>query len=75
MHVYAFQSQCTLYEPFLNLHYKLWDLRQKEAVDTFTQKYQITATSFSEAGDLVFAGSIDNEIKVKKKNIIGKIST
>ncbi|CAG8546055.1 5254_t:CDS:10 [Paraglomus brasilianum] len=52
---------------------KLWDLRQKEAVDTFTQKYQITATCFSEAGDLVFAGSIDNDIKawdLRKKDVV-----
>ncbi|GBB84430.1 hypothetical protein RclHR1_01100022 [Rhizophagus clarus] len=41
---------------------KIWDLRQKDAVDTFVNQYQITATCFSEAGDLVFAGCLDNDI-------------
>ncbi|CAB4472665.1 unnamed protein product [Rhizophagus irregularis] len=41
---------------------KIWDLRQKDAVDTFIHQYQITATCFSEAGDLVFAGCLDNDI-------------
>ncbi|CAG8437578.1 10511_t:CDS:10 [Ambispora gerdemannii] len=52
---------------------KIWDLRQRDAVDTFRQQYQITATCFSEAGDYVFAGSLDNEITcwdLRKKDVI-----
>ncbi|ORZ11749.1 hypothetical protein BCR41DRAFT_356878 [Lobosporangium transversale] len=41
---------------------KIWDLRSKNAVETFESPYQITAVSFSDAGDLVFAGGIDNTI-------------
>ncbi|CAG8567878.1 11238_t:CDS:10 [Gigaspora rosea] len=52
---------------------KIWDLRQKDAVDTFSHQYQITATCFSEAGDLVFSGSLDNDIAawdLRKKSIV-----
>ncbi|KAF9976790.1 hypothetical protein BGZ73_007794 [Actinomortierella ambigua] len=41
---------------------KIWDLRAKEAVESFDSRYQVTAVSFSEAGDLVFAGGIDNKV-------------
>ncbi|KAG0229372.1 hypothetical protein BGW42_001625 [Actinomortierella wolfii] len=41
---------------------KIWDLRAKDAVESFDSRYQITAVSFSEAGDLVFAGGIDNKV-------------
>ncbi|CAG8471156.1 33_t:CDS:10 [Diversispora eburnea] len=43
---------------------KIWDLRQKEAVETFNHQYQITSVCFSEAGDMVFASSLDNDISV-----------
>ncbi|KAF9431622.1 hypothetical protein BGZ76_011920 [Entomortierella beljakovae] len=51
---------------------KIWDLRSKNAVESFDSQYQITAVSFSDAGDLVFAGGIDNNIAawdMRKKNI------
>ncbi|KAF8923033.1 hypothetical protein BGZ58_003444, partial [Dissophora ornata] len=41
---------------------KIWDLRAKTAVESFESQYQITSVSFSDAGDLVFAGGIDNNI-------------
>ncbi|KAF9582614.1 hypothetical protein BGW38_010968 [Lunasporangiospora selenospora] len=41
---------------------KIWDLRTKNAVESFDSQYQITAVSFSDAGDLVYAGGIDNQI-------------
>ncbi|CAG8708807.1 1789_t:CDS:2, partial [Acaulospora morrowiae] len=51
---------------------KIWDLRQKDAVDTFSNQYQITATCFSEAGDMIFAGCLDNDISawdLRKKDV------
>ncbi|CAN7056638.1 unnamed protein product, partial [Brassica rapa subsp. trilocularis] len=30
---------------------KLWDMRQRGAIQTFPDKYQITAVSFSDAAD------------------------
>eukprot|EP00270_Netrium_digitus_P011957 TRINITY_DN3833_c0_g1_i1.p1 TRINITY_DN3833_c0_g1~~TRINITY_DN3833_c0_g1_i1.p1 ORF type:complete len:364 (-),score=72.05 TRINITY_DN3833_c0_g1_i1:151-1242(-) len=43
---------------------KLWDLRQRAAVHTFPDKYQVTAVAFSDAADKVYTGGIDNLIKV-----------
>lgn len=42
---------------------KLWDLRQRGAIQTLPDKYQITAVSFSEAADKVFTGGLDNDVK------------
>lgn len=44
---------------------KLWDNRSKEAVQTFEDKYQVTSVCFSDAGDMVYTGGLDNEIKVR----------
>ncbi|KAG9300737.1 hypothetical protein G9A89_023535 [Geosiphon pyriformis] len=61
---------------------KVWDLRQKDAVETFRQQYQVTAVCFSEAGDSIFAGGLDNEItswdlrkKIAAYNLKGHIDT
>jgi WD40 repeat protein len=43
---------------------RLWDVRVKRAVATFTDRYMVTAVEFSERGDEVFAGGLDNTIKV-----------
>ncbi|CDS02965.1 hypothetical protein LRAMOSA00367 [Lichtheimia ramosa] len=43
---------------------KLWDSRSKEAVQNFQDKYQVTSVCFSDAGDMVYTGGLDNEIKV-----------
>ncbi|KAM7486620.1 hypothetical protein LguiA_002629 [Lonicera macranthoides] len=43
---------------------KLWDLRQHGAIQTFPDKYQITAIGFSDASDKIHTDGIDNEIKV-----------
>eukprot|EP00249_Psilotum_nudum_P009836 c22181_g1_i1 orf=149-1237(+) len=43
---------------------KLWDLRQRGAIQTLPDKYQITAVGFSDAADKVYTGGIDNDIKV-----------
>ncbi|MBA0737750.1 hypothetical protein Gogos_011198 [Gossypium gossypioides] len=43
---------------------KLWDMRQRGAIQTFPDKYQITAVSFSDASDKIFTGGIDNDVKV-----------
>lgn len=43
---------------------KLWDMRQRGAIQTFPDKYQITAISFSDASDKIFTGGIDNDVKV-----------
>ncbi|KAG2326174.1 hypothetical protein Bca52824_008902 [Brassica carinata] len=43
---------------------KLWDMRQRGAIQTFPDKYQITAVSFSDAADKIFTGGVDNDVKV-----------
>ncbi|KAL1826999.1 uncharacterized protein LOC108205791 [Daucus carota subsp. sativus] len=43
---------------------KLWDLRQRGAIQTFPDKYQITAVGFSDASDKIYSGGIDNNVKV-----------
>lgn len=43
---------------------KLWDMRQRGAIQTFPDKYQITAVSFSDASDKIYTGGIDNDVKV-----------
>lgn len=43
---------------------KLWDSRSKDAVQNFQDKYQVTSVCFSDAGDMVYTGGLDNEIKV-----------
>ncbi|KAJ3695798.1 hypothetical protein LUZ60_001175 [Juncus effusus] len=43
---------------------KLWDLRQRGAIQTFPDKYQITAVSFSDQADKIFTGGLDNDVKV-----------
>jgi len=44
---------------------KLWEMRPKGAIQTFPDKYQITAASFSDISDKIFTGVIDNDIKVR----------
>ncbi|KAH1096006.1 hypothetical protein J1N35_012927 [Gossypium stocksii] len=43
---------------------KLWDMHQRGAIQTFPDKYQITAVSFSDTSDKIFTGGIDNNVKV-----------
>ncbi|GAQ79803.1 U5 snRNP-specific protein-like factor and related proteins [Klebsormidium nitens] len=43
---------------------KLWDQRQRGVLQTFPEKYQVLAVSFSDAADKVYTGGIDNDIKV-----------
>ncbi|KAB2039431.1 hypothetical protein ES319_D02G008900v1 [Gossypium barbadense] len=43
---------------------KLWDMRQRGAIQTFPDKYQITVISFSDASDKIFTGRTDNDVKV-----------
>ncbi|EPZ32122.1 wd-repeat protein [Rozella allomycis CSF55] len=55
----------------------IWDQRQKEPVSTFTQRFQITSVSFGQVGDLVFAGSLDNDITawdIRNQNISYKLN-
>lgn len=46
---------------------RLFDLRSKNPVMQFTHKYQITALTMSEAGDQIFAGSLDGTVQVWTK--------
>ncbi|KAF7727798.1 hypothetical protein EC973_007029 [Apophysomyces ossiformis] len=51
---------------------RLWDSRDKDAVQIFEDKYQVTSVCFSDAGDMVYSGGLDNEIKVwdlRKKGV------
>ena len=42
---------------------QIWDPRQKSPVDYLETSFPITAVAMSEAGNEVFSGGIDNEIK------------
>mmetsp|Transcript_1901 Transcript_1901/g.2956 ORF Transcript_1901/g.2956 Transcript_1901/m.2956 type:complete len:357 (-) Transcript_1901:580-1650(-) len=43
---------------------RLLDLRARKSVVTLTDKYPLTCAAFSEAGDQVYTGGVDNTIKV-----------
>lgn len=43
---------------------KLWDLRQRGAVQNLGTEHQITAVGFSDASDKVYTGGVDDVIKV-----------
>ncbi|KAM7489518.1 hypothetical protein LguiB_027002 [Lonicera macranthoides] len=46
---------------------KLWDLRQRGAIQMFPDKYQIAAVGFSDASDKITDG-IDNEVRDLRRN-------
>ncbi|EFQ28408.1 WD domain-containing protein [Colletotrichum graminicola] len=51
----------------------LWDPRSKHAVDHIETEFPITAIAMSEAGNEVYSGGIDNDIKVwdlRKKSVV-----
>ena len=43
---------------------QVWDLRAKRSVQTMSEDYQILSVAFSEAGDQIYTGGIENVIKV-----------
>nr|GEU79767.1 DNA-directed DNA polymerase [Tanacetum cinerariifolium] len=43
---------------------KLWDPRQRSAIHTFLDKYQVTAVAFSDTSDKIYSGGINNVVKV-----------
>lgn len=49
---------------------KLWDIRQKRAVKTFENNYQVTAVCFSSDNSQVIAGGLDGDIKVQRVVVI-----
>ncbi|TPX31065.1 hypothetical protein SmJEL517_g05496 [Synchytrium microbalum] len=52
---------------------KIWDSRTKESVESFTDKYQVTAVAWSDDGSLVYSGGLDNHIKawdLRKKDVV-----
>ncbi|CAI5945530.1 unnamed protein product, partial [Closterium sp. NIES-64] len=54
---------------------KLWDMRVRGCIQTFPDKYQVTAVAFSYNGDKVYSGGIDNQIKVWDLRKSGGTST
>jgi len=42
----------------------IWDTRQKTAIDYYQEQYPVTSVCFSEAGNQIFSGGLDNEVKV-----------
>eukprot|EP00164_Ancoracysta_twista_P010009 GFYU01014967.1.p1 GENE.GFYU01014967.1~~GFYU01014967.1.p1 ORF type:complete len:358 (-),score=109.62 GFYU01014967.1:83-1156(-) len=56
---------------------KLWDVRQRKCVDTFSGDYQVTAVCLSDSSDKIFSGSLDNDIKIwdiRKGEVIETLS-
>lgn len=43
---------------------RVWDLRTKRSVRTFSERYQVLAVEFAEAGDQVYSGGIENVVHV-----------
>lgn len=43
---------------------KVWDARSKRSTHTFKDRFQITSVAFADASDQVYAGGLDNSIKV-----------
>ncbi|KAL9075779.1 MAG: hypothetical protein Q9157_003908 [Trypethelium eluteriae] len=43
---------------------KIWDPRQKQALEYIETEFPVTAVAISEAGNELYSGSIDNDIKV-----------
>mmetsp|Transcript_6200 Transcript_6200/g.13514 ORF Transcript_6200/g.13514 Transcript_6200/m.13514 type:complete len:357 (+) Transcript_6200:226-1296(+) len=43
---------------------KVWDMRVKRSILTFSDKFQVTSVAFADAGDQVYSGGLDNTIKV-----------
>ncbi|KAL4452495.1 hypothetical protein ABPG75_008157 [Micractinium tetrahymenae] len=43
---------------------KLWDLRQKRAVKSFSERYQILTVAFSDGGDQIYTAGIENVVNV-----------
>jgi Prp8 binding protein len=51
----------------------IWDSRQKDALDFIETDFPVTAVALSEAGNEIFTGGIDNDIKVwdiRKKAVV-----
>lgn len=49
---------------------QMWDARKKGVISTFQCTYQVTAVSFNDTAEQIFAGGIDNDIKVSFLMII-----
>lgn len=42
---------------------RLWDLRVRKCAQRFDGRFAVTAVAFSDTGDAVFAGGIDNDVR------------
>ena len=53
-----------IFSPPLPGSLQVWDIRQKNAIQTLNNTYQITTVAFNDTNEQLFSGGIDNEIKV-----------
>ena len=53
-----------VFSPPLPGSLQVWDIRQKNAIQTLNNTYQITTVAFNDTNEQLFSGGIDNEIKV-----------
>lgn len=54
-------------------YFSIWDPRSKHAVDSMATEFPITAVALAEAGNELYTGGIDNDIKVwdmRKKSVM-----
>ena len=58
---------CETVDSFVVFCPQLWDTRKKGAAQSFQNTYQVTSVCFSDTGEQIMSGGIDNDVKVCQK--------